>query len=299
MWLISSRISTHDFISNPAPVEVPKGHFSVLSYNVNCDGYNNDVVDAVLKANADLVCMQETHGAWEDLFSEFPAILEQYPHRIWFEPPPSAGPGGTAILSKYQITKSQLINNISDVNGSWFPQWIGIVNVAETLVHLAIVHLRPPLDELGYQWSLSSPFTTNTVRVGECKYVLQTLFDQMCETQEPDGQIHNNVPLLIVGDFNENDNGPSVSYLAANSGPKGFAELSPSFLFKDAVKSFLPSQIETHRFPVPNFEKKILRSRLDHILYSKRFLRCTGCVVIPGYENASDHMPVFSAFEFI
>src|SRR2546423_494295 len=48
-------------------LETPTGpHFSVLTYNVNFGGPRPDLaIDAIARADADIVCLQETNPAWE------------------------------------------------------------------------------------------------------------------------------------------------------------------------------------------------------------------------------------------
>jgi len=310
MWLISSKLSAWTYRSNP-PLDVDplptKEDFiqtldhegevlTVLNYNVNCDIYTEEsvfkIVSAITLANTDVVCLVETHSQWEGFIKEL-ISEELYPHRIWHH---ASGPGGIAILSKLPIVDDVILNNTEEVEGSWFPIWAGKVELSHHLIQICIVHLRPPLDQLGYQWSLTSPFTTNKYRKEEIKYLSNYLVKQ--------GELY---PTLILGDFNENDSGGSINYLTNNGKGNGIGLNNRTknlpkneiylrdLKFKDAVNEFISQDIETHRWKLPG--NIALRSRLDHILYSVDYFICGGCRVISGFEDeASDHLPVYGLF---
>jgi len=159
------------------------------------------------------------------------------------------------------------------------------------------------LNELGYQWSVLSPLLTDKFRLAEVKYLVETFVES--------GTV--GLPTVICGDFNENDSGGSLSYLTNNGTGGGIgvglfgkptgdtvAAKLTKLKFVDAVHKYVPSGVETHRFPFPFDRNKILRSRLDHVLYTKDKLDCLCCRVIPGFEDqASDHMPILSIFSFL
>lgn len=310
MWLRESRVSNKTYkpneslTDNPLPQKTKPTDISLLSYNIDCDGAyrttnTENVLTAIVSADADIVCLQESHGDWEK--SLRPQLQTLYPHQKWHEPPPAVGPGGLAVLSKFPITSDHLLNNITEVPESWFPLWTGTIGITRRRqFQLCIVHLRPPLNELGYQWSVMSPFITNKIRLSEVKYLAHQLVTLGTHL----------LPTVICGDFNENDSGDSVNYFVNERGIGGRIFGKPrentieaelvKMRFKDAVHEFVPSHVETHRFPIPFDPTKILRSRLDHVLYSVNTLACQNCRVIPGFEDkASDHMPILSIFHFL
>lgn len=283
MWLRHSRISSKTYISNTKKEqpEIIDGEFKIVTYNVDCAGNNDKVVEAVAYSGADIVCLQETHRRWKKKFEQNEIVMREYPVQHWYDPPPSAGPGGIAILSKFPFVNQSLLNNTDIIEGSWFPLWSGITTINNKFLQIGIVHLRPPLDALGYKWSISSPFTTNKIRLQESKFLLDSLHQIQVEL----GSTKKNIPTIVLGDFNENDCGPSCSFF------------SSSAKMKNAVNEKIPSSIETHRFPIPNYPDYILRSRLDHLFYSENLI-CNHCEVIPGYEGASDHHPILGSFTF-
>src|SRR6476469_7755146 len=82
--------------------ETPTGpHFSVLTYNVNFGGPRPELaIDAIARADADVVCLQETNPAWEQ--SVRAGLGSVYPH-ISFHHGPVAG--GMAMLSKLPVRR--------------------------------------------------------------------------------------------------------------------------------------------------------------------------------------------------
>jgi len=178
--LSSTKLSTWSYTSNPSldirPLPSAKEFIasleeevdeviSILGYNVNCDIYSDEsvvkIISAITLSNADVVCLQETHSTWQKFVDNLIGE-EVYPHRIWHH---FSGPGGIAILSKHRIIEDTVLTNTDDIEGSWFPLWVGKIELPNSkIVQICNVHLRPPLDQLGYQWSLTSPFTTNKFR---------------------------------------------------------------------------------------------------------------------------------------
>src|SRR4051812_13389564 len=77
--------------------ETPTGlHFSVLTYNVNFGGPRPDpAIDAIRRADADVVCLQETTPAWEDLIRA--ELADVYPYISFHTGPVASGMG---MLSK-------------------------------------------------------------------------------------------------------------------------------------------------------------------------------------------------------
>jgi len=325
MWLSQSTIRADTYVSRHSlegvmPEKVPDlyDQFTLLSYNIDCDScgcssYSSDrvlkIISAIVKTNADIVCLQETHRYWEETMEHLIGS-DIYPYRFWHDPPPDAFPGGIGILSKFPITKNKLLKNLHKIPGSWFPMWSGRVELpTNQQVKLCIVHLRPPLYNLGYQWGVLSPINTNQFRLDEVKYLARHLARSK----------NNHLPVIIAGDFNENDSGGSLEYLTNDGTGRGIEVSRASdwmnritgtedtdlekrlgqLKFIDCVKKFVPNDVETHRFPIPLkiAHGMVLRSRLDHVLYTVDRLTCHGCVVAPGYETgASDHMPVFTHF---
>ena len=79
--------------------EVPAGpSLKVMSWNVNWGGPGADLaVKAILDADADIVCLQETTGEWEAFMRRY--LADRYPFMA-FRSPSRRYAGGCGFLSK-------------------------------------------------------------------------------------------------------------------------------------------------------------------------------------------------------
>jgi len=318
MWITESSVGSRDHRTNkrsldsdPLPHKTQDDEFTLLSYNVDCDvrgdqhypsSHALNVITAITTIDADIVCLQETHYIWKRMLDN---LLDQtkYPYQVWHEPSFDAWPGGIAVLSKFPIVKEEILNNVQEVEGSWFPIWVGAVQLPNhNQVRIYVVHLRPPLYNLGYDWGLLSPSRTNANRLAEVKYLVHHLANSS-----------SSLPTIIVGDFNENDGGDTLDFLTNGGTGAGIGVSSFTDFFRlsaptkqelqlrnihlrDALHEHVPSAVETHRWPLPS--NMVLRSRVDHAVYTTDSLTCLDCCIVPGYEEeASDHMPVFAFFK--
>ena len=123
------------------------------------------VYGAILEADADIVCLQETNVGWEKFLKG--RLLNQYPNQKWLNPS-SLGSNylacGSALLTKQDClikwAKPVRVSN----EGSFFPQMVAMVDLGPTKggdVALVNVHLRPPLAMGDY---LTEPTSTYTFR---------------------------------------------------------------------------------------------------------------------------------------
>lgn len=178
------------------PVMLPM-LFALMTYNVN---YGNPdpktSMDAIAKADADIVLLQEITDAWKTrLDSRF---ATQYPHRSFH----TGRAGGLAVLSKHAITTDELY---SPPSGGYFPAERLVVDSPLGPVQILHVHLRPNIDRgnwlLGWQ-------TTPPVRRRE----IETYWKKM----------QSGTPTIVAGDFNELPTGKAVEFLA----DKGLARVA-------------------------------------------------------------------------
>jgi len=257
----------------------------VLTYNVNFalarrgrDSNAQNVINAIKESNADVVALQETHAGFEKLLRE--DFSEIYPYQLYHHDA-RGGAGGQAFLSKMKFGQKDVIHVQEEIEGSWFPVHVVDVllpgdatqNGTEKL-RLINVHLRPPVNPDGSAHILTAR-NTNKFRLAEVKRIAEHV--QWHKKPE--------LPTIILGDFNENDGAPALSWLQANFG------------FVDALHEFVPQNRETHRWRIL-WGYWLLLKRLDHLLYSN--MNCHSCQVIDGYEeNASDHQPVLGEFSFL
>jgi vancomycin resistance protein VanJ len=234
---------------------VKPGQLKVLTFNVNYGGVDpSRSAEAILASGADLVALQETNPAWETVLTS--RLKGRYPHQRYFHAPAA---GGLAFLSRWPLGPTNLSPPPS---GGWFAAWHAEVQTPLGRVHLLNVHLRPPIGESGATSSMPSAYlSTRPIRASEMAHHMAGLPARG--------------PVLVLGDFNEGDQGRAVTLLRK----RGFASALGS---KDPATATW--QWQTSLGPI--------RTRLDHILF--RGLRLKGAQVLP--EAASDHFPVEAVF---
>ena len=159
-------------------------------------------------------------------------------------------------MSKHPLSNVRVLS----ADAGWFP---GLIADAETEigpVQVLNVHLRPPLSETGSA-TVSAYYQSPDVHREELADFLRAA--------GPDA------PLIVAGDFNENEKRGAVKGLLDNG-------------FRDALSLF-DKKSKTWRWRV--FPGLTLKNRYDHILFSRHF-RCTGARVFD--VRASDHLPVLA-----
>jgi len=184
--------------------EEPSGpHFSVLTYNINWGGGRKPELsaNAILKANADIICLQETTPAWENYLKGF--LQETYPYCMFRH---SGGAGGIAVLSKKPLKQVAYVPS----KAGWFPGWVVQADTPLGLVQILCVHLRPPLGERG-GFSLGAYMSIKGIH--------------RKEIEDFNTQLMPDVPTIVLGDFNEGGSGSAVKWLKA----KGMTDALPEF----------------------------------------------------------------------
>ena len=237
------------------PLGTPAGpHFSVMTYNVNYGmAAPNLAVRAIRQTDADIVFLQETTPAWRRYLSS--ELAEAYPHRRYRH---YNGSGGMGVLSKLPFTEISYVHT----QAGWFPSWTIQADTPVGPVQICNVHLRPPLTNAG-ELSIGQYFKSPATHRQELA--------EACGNMDPE------LPRLVVGDFNENDFGGGIKWLAEQG-------------FTDALSQF-DTASKTWRWNTSLFK---LRDRLDHILYSGDLHSVSGWVV---NEGLSDHLPVVAVIE--
>ncbi len=222
---------------------------SVVTYNVNYHFINKNVVSILDSINADVVCLQETNAAWEDIIKK--GLISKYSF-IEFKHRGTAG--GYAILSKYPIINTQYIRN----EPGWFPAWATTIKKNNDSIQILNTHLKPGLTRKG-RIGWNAYFKAEEVHIEELKTFI--------------AKLNLNLPTIILGDFNENDNGKSMKWLL----DEGFDDALPKF----------DKRTKTWRWV-------ILKGRYDHIVSNQKLI-CTDAKV---YKlGKSDHFPVLGVFE--
>jgi len=237
------------------PVAQPVGpHFSVMTYNVNWGMPRADLaVAAIIEADPDVICFQETTPDWQWVLTR--TLASRYPHRAFRH---YGGAGGMAVLSKLPFETHAYVKP----EPGWFPLWIVTVETPLGPVQVCNVHLRPSLTDTG-SVSMGAYFDTKDIRREEIRTAWKHL--------DPA------TPAVILGDFNEPDDGQALAWLI----DKGFT---------DAVAQF-DTDKNTWRW---RWGLVTLRNRFDHILHSPALHAASAHIIQKG---ASDHFPVTAVFE--
>ena len=249
VFLVISAGCTSPRQSNFTPAEP---HIKVVTYNVNW-GFVRPalVVDFLDGTDADIICLQETHSRWEMALKSRLAL--KYPYNIFRDSP---GAGGIAILSKYPLWDFLAI----EPNEGWFPALLAKAQTPLGEIQILNVHLRPPLSGTG-SVTVSGYYNAPDVHLKEIKGFLAST--------DP------NKPVIITGDFNEDENDKAIRWLIDNG-------------FTDTLSTF-----DTYtKTWVWNTSAGIsLKARYDHIVISGH-LASTGAAV--ANIRASDHLPVIA-----
>jgi len=244
----------------------------VMSYNVNFalayDGQiNEDLVMNCMKAiqgqDCDMIFFQETTPEWEEVLSDY--FKETHPY-YRFHHSNKWCAGGQGVLSKLPFEEISWIAPLSD----WFYGWI---LRCETPIGISVqvlnVHLQPPMDSQGSPINPSAFQRSKTTRLNDLKHWV--------------GQMEENVPTIILGDFNEHHSGLFWGY--------AIQYLVEERFMRDSVYDNDPN---TYSWEWPLLFGIKLKAKFDHIFYTPNYLQCINSKVI--LEGSSDHFPVIGHF---
>jgi endonuclease/exonuclease/phosphatase (EEP) superfamily protein YafD len=224
----------------------------VMTFNVDRDASDrSDGINVIRQCKPDVIVFQEASQAWQDALRWH--LAGQYPY-ISFNHPES-GYDGMGVMSKYPIVEEAWLEK---ANGGWFPAQRLKLQTPKGVVQLLNVHLRPPSTASGNK--LIGYFTTGAVRKREIAGL--------------QAKLQPAVPTVIVGDFNEGDDGGAVRWL----GEKGFTDALSQFDRKTTTWQ-------------GGYKGLHFSERADHVLYT-RDLQCFEARVIS--EKSSDHDPVLA-----
>ena len=233
-----------------APVE----SFRFLTYNIckEADSWHL-TIDTIRELKADIVALQETTPDWEAQLRK--DLAADYPH-MEFRDSVSKRNGGLGFFSKRPMKEVAYVPS----DGRWFDGWIMRFETPAGDVQVLNVHLRPPVTEDGKP-TLSSLLGTGGVRRHEIEH-----FHRKVDAA---------LPLIVAGDFNDDDASASVAFLRGHR-------------LTDALSEFDP-WTETWRWS----SLPLIQRRLDHVMYGSP-LHCYEARVIK--EGGSDHWPVLAVF---
>jgi endonuclease/exonuclease/phosphatase (EEP) superfamily protein YafD len=177
--------------STPAVRAASTDELRLMSYNLNfANPDRNGTLDAIAKADVDVVLLQEVTGDWKSALAK--RFDKQYPHqkyRIHHRA------GGLAVMSKLPLEGEELWPPPAGT-GAWFP--LGRVVVATGFGKLQIlnVHLRPARDSQGW---VTGYLTTPPLRRAEIEAHWK--------------RVSLELPTIVAGDFNEEPDGKAIEFL--------------------------------------------------------------------------------------
>lgn len=165
---------------------------TLMTYNVN---YGNPspqtFLDAIDKANTDVVLLQEITAEWRDLLEK--RFATRYAHRAFH----AARAGGIAVLSKLPIKRDDLWH--ARGTGAYFPAQRLVLETAKGDVQVLNVHLRPAIENGSW---IKGFMSTPAIREKE----IAAHWDKI------DGAL----PTIVAGDFNEDPDGLAIRFLAGH-----------------------------------------------------------------------------------
>jgi endonuclease/exonuclease/phosphatase (EEP) superfamily protein YafD len=235
----------------PTSEAAPDRGLRVMTYNLNWG--NPDVaatLDAIAAGDADVVLLQEITDEWRRALKQ--RFEKTYPYYAYHLHRRSAG--GIAVLSKVAIKSDELW---APPSGAFFPAQRIVLDTPSGPLQILNVHLRPAID--GGSW-VKGFLTTPPVRRREIEEHWKKLDYQL--------------PTIVAGDFNEDDTGRAIDYLA-HHGMKRVATTGPRTWHYETV--------------VNGKATDLLKMDIDHVMIDSHFTASDAEVLDAG---TSDHRPV-------
>ncbi len=240
-------------ISTSTRTEAASRELRLMTYNLNYGNPNvSATLDAIAAGDADVVLLQEITADWRDALQK--RFAKDYPHQIFrvF----SRGAGGIAVISKLAIAEEELWAPPAGT-GAWFPAQRLVVTTAFGPLQILNVHLRPALD--GGSW-VRGFMTTPPVRRKEIAAHWK--------------KMNYLLPTIVAGDFNEDDTGRAIDYLASH-GMRRVPTTGPTTWHYET----------THNGTTTD----LLKLDIDHVMIDSHLVARDATVLDAG---TSDHRPV-------
>lgn len=241
--------------ANESCIKKAKSDLRVVTYNINWGGnrFSTTAPKKSLKVlrqiDADIVLLQEMTPFWFNALKSH--LSSVYPY-MEFKNDDHAG--GIAYISKYPVRRIQYLR--PSVKKEWHLGVIMDVDSPTGPLQVLNLHLTPPLiSKNNASFSIIPFFSTCRIREKEIRF----FYDHM----------QKNLPTIIVGDFNESDNG-FVRYFLRQHG------------FRDAPSPFQYSW----EWKIGAFKMK---RKLDHVFYNPYF-KLDHVQII--HDGDSDHFPI-------
>ncbi len=219
----------------------------VMTYNLN---YHNphpaSALDAIARADADVVLLQEVTSEWKRVLADRFAKL--YPHAVYRVHTRAAG--GLAVLSKLPIMAEEVIPS---PERGWFPAERIVLDTADGPLQILHVHLRPAID--GGNW-IKGFMTTPPLRRREIESYWRKIAKDM--------------PTIVAGDFNEDAGGSALAFLAKHG------------LSRVETKGPTTWHYEVHS---NGKTSDLLKMDIDHVMVDRRLSARDGTVLDEGASD--------------
>jgi len=227
-------------------------HFKIATYNVHDETATDPATLAAIgQLDAEMIALQEVTAQAEPLIRA--RYLERYPHML-FHPSGSAGLG---FLSKWPLSDQGL----TDPGQGWHPAWHVWVQTPSGLLEALVVHLRAPQGK----------------GVASVRSVAALSDDHRAEIRAFTDKCAGELPVVVLGDFNESPDGAAVQYLEDRG-------------YRNALPLFRPGQFTWRTGSVGGQ----FNSAIDHILFDPGMEPLNAYVLNIG---RSDHLPVVAHLE--
>jgi len=232
----------------------PAVTFTVAAYNINYGNPNlGEVYKAIVTADADVVCLQETNRSSEAYLRR--RFWRKYRYTKFIRAPRHAA-GGYGFLSKVPLKNVRFIPKHKGMFGTYVAE----ARLGGKDVQIASLHLQPMFFDgaagLGGVWAKLKEF--EQIHAAEIVHI--------------HGKLSKTLPLLVVGDLNSMSILYAPTYLKSKGFVDSFASVTP-----DADKHI------TWRWRTG---KMLWKYRLDYIFHSAHFRTLSSTVV---QTEGSDH----------
>jgi endonuclease/exonuclease/phosphatase (EEP) superfamily protein YafD len=226
-----------------AAVPVAAPTLRIVTYNVNHAGEEGPTLDAIERADGDVVLLQETTARWERALRE--RLAAAYPYMVfrhW-----RRGAGGLAVLARVAIAEEALLPAADE----WFPaqRLVVAASPAADAVEILHVHLRPAIDQ--GDW-VRGYFSTPPYRLRE----IQGFWQRMVP-----GRLR-----VVAGDFNEEPGATALGFLEHAGLRRADSGAEPTWQW---AGNWRGSDVQ-------------LRMKLDHILVDERIAVRQAWVIAGG-----------------
>jgi endonuclease/exonuclease/phosphatase family metal-dependent hydrolase len=260
-----AKADEHPSPSAPAEKKTSPTQLKIATYNILWRNLDLPaLVETIRKADADLVCLQETTKDAEEYIAK--NLGEAYP-QIRFH-----GHRGKHLAERFGFLSRLPIDKFEFVPPSegMFGFFTAEIQFDGRPVQVATVHLHPVImsNNAGYREFFAALKATEKTHAGEVAALVKHL--------------KKDVPTLVIGDFNSVTAFQTPKIMAAHGFVDSFAETRDN-----------PEAFPTWRGPMKNGEVEF---RIDYLFHSPDFRAVeTGMVK----SNASDHSLIHARLQWV